>query len=77
MAETSRTRAPAASRMTLMEHLTELRKRSSSASIAVAVCTVVMFFLYNRVLHFLSGPYEQVTKGRQGVRRHQDARVQA
>src|SRR5690242_15908001 len=50
-------------RMTLIEHLTELRRRIIICAIAIAVCTTVMFFLYNRVLHFLSAPYEEVTKG--------------
>src|SRR5256885_10841307 len=50
-------------RMTLMEHLTELRKRLIISVIAVVVCAVVMFILYDRVLHFLSGPYEEVTRG--------------
>ncbi len=49
--------------MTLIEHLAELRKRIIYCVIAVALCTVVMFILYNRVLHFLAGPYEQVTRG--------------
>ena len=50
-------------RMTLFEHLTELRKRLIYCLIAVCVTTVIMFFLYPRVLHFLAGPYEQVTRG--------------
>ncbi len=50
-------------RMTLIEHLAELRKRIIYMAIAVVVCGVVMFMLYNRILHFLSGPYEHVTKG--------------
>ncbi len=50
-------------RMTLIEHLTELRKRLIISAIAVTVCAVVMFILYDRVLHFLSGPYEEVTRG--------------
>jgi sec-independent protein translocase protein TatC len=44
-------------RMTLMEHLTELRRRLVISVIAVAVCTVVAFFLYNHVLHFITHPY--------------------
>jgi sec-independent protein translocase protein TatC len=52
-----------AARMTLVEHLVELRRRLIICAIAVVVCSVIMFLLYNRVLHFLSGPYEQVTKG--------------
>ncbi|HET9730086.1 MAG TPA: twin-arginine translocase subunit TatC [Acidimicrobiia bacterium] len=51
------------SRMTLMEHLAELRKRIIISLIAIAVCTIVVFFLYHRVLHFLAAPYERVTKG--------------
>jgi sec-independent protein translocase protein TatC len=50
-------------RMTLFEHLTELRKRLIYCLIAVAVTTVVMFILYPRVLSFLAGPYEEVTRG--------------
>jgi sec-independent protein translocase protein TatC len=50
-------------RMTLIEHLTELRTRLIICLIAIAVCATVMFFLYNRVLSFLSGPYEHVTRG--------------
>jgi sec-independent protein translocase protein TatC len=50
-------------RMTLVEHLTELRRRLIICVIAVVVCAVVMFILYNRVLHFLAGPYEKVTRG--------------
>jgi sec-independent protein translocase protein TatC len=50
-------------RMTLIEHLTELRHRILICVIAVVVCSVVMFILYDRVLEFLSGPYEEVTRG--------------
>ncbi|HTL86812.1 MAG TPA: twin-arginine translocase subunit TatC [Acidimicrobiia bacterium] len=53
-------------RMTLIEHLTEFRRRIIICAIAVAVCSIVMFFLYNHVLSFLSGPYEEVTKGQTG-----------
>lgn len=49
--------------MTLIEHLTELRRRLIITIIAIGVCAIVMFFLYNRVLHFLAGPYEAVTRG--------------
>ena len=52
-----------AARMTLVEHLVELRRRLIICAIAIVVCSAIMFLLYNRVLHFLSGPYEQVTKG--------------
>lgn len=50
-------------RMTLVEHLSELRKRLIISVIAIAVCAVIVFIFYDRVLHFLAGPYEQVTRG--------------
>ena len=50
-------------RMTFIEHLTELRTRLIICLIAVVVCTTIMFFFYNRILSFLSGPYEHVTRG--------------
>ena len=51
-------------RMTLMEHLAELRRRLIICVIAVAVGTLVAFFLYNHILHFITHPY------RQSLRRH-------
>jgi sec-independent protein translocase protein TatC len=53
----------AGGRMTLIEHLTELRKRIIYCVITIGVCAVVMFFLYDYVLEFLAGPYEEVTRG--------------
>ncbi len=50
-------------RMTLVEHLTELRRRLIICVIAVVVAATVMFFLYPRIIHFLAGPYEKVTRG--------------
>jgi sec-independent protein translocase protein TatC len=44
-------------RMTLMEHLTELRKRLIISILAVTVGTVVAFFLYGHVLQFITHPY--------------------
>ena len=49
--------------MTLVEHLAELRKRLIICVIGIVVCSIIVFFLYNRVLHFLAGPYEKVTRG--------------
>lgn len=46
-------------RMTLMEHLAELRRRVIVCVIAVAVGTVAAFFLYNHILHFIVHPYRQ------------------
>jgi sec-independent protein translocase protein TatC len=50
--------------MTLIEHLTELRRRLFICAIAVALGAVVMFILFPEILHFLEGPYRDVTAGR-------------
>jgi sec-independent protein translocase protein TatC len=50
-------------RMTLIEHLTELRRRLLVSIAAVLAGSVAMFVLYDRVLRFLAGPYEEVTRG--------------
>ncbi len=47
--------------MPLVDHLMELRKRLLISISAVFVGAVIVFVFYNRVLHFLSKPYEQVT----------------
>jgi sec-independent protein translocase protein TatC len=44
-------------RMTLTEHLTELRRRLIICVIAVTLGTLVAFFLYNNVIHFIDQPY--------------------
>lgn len=43
--------------MTLTEHLAELRSRLLVSLIAVAVATVVMWFLYDHVITFMRHPY--------------------
>jgi len=48
-------------RMTLMEHLTELRRRVVICAIAVTVLAVLGFFVSNQVLHWISGPYRTAT----------------
>ncbi|MGH9225116.1 MAG: twin-arginine translocase subunit TatC [Acidimicrobiales bacterium] len=48
-------------RMSLVEHLTELRRRIIICVIAVAVGGVVAFILYERILDLLSGPYNEIT----------------
>jgi sec-independent protein translocase protein TatC len=52
--------------MTLIEHLAELRHRIFICAIAVGVGAVIMFILFPQVLHFLEGPYRNVTAGRSG-----------
>jgi sec-independent protein translocase protein TatC len=47
-------------RMTLMEHLTELRDRIIKVVLAVAVGMVIGFLLYNWLFHLLLGPYKDV-----------------
>ncbi|MEO5678290.1 MAG: twin-arginine translocase subunit TatC [Acidimicrobiales bacterium] len=44
-------------RMSLIDHLTELRRRVVISTVAIALGAVVGFLLYNRVLAFLQEPY--------------------
>jgi sec-independent protein translocase protein TatC len=52
--------------MPLMEHLIELRKRLLISFAAIALCGIFVFIFYTSVLHFLSGPYEHVTRNSHG-----------
>ena len=47
----------AGGRMSLVEHLTELRRRLVISAIAVALGGIVAFVLYNHILNFLIHPY--------------------
>jgi sec-independent protein translocase protein TatC len=47
-------------RMSLVEHLTELRDRLIKISIAVVVGMFISFLLYNRIFEFLIGPYKDI-----------------
>ncbi len=47
----------AAGQMTLFEHLAELRTRLLICIIAVIVTTVVAWFFYGHVVHFVTEPY--------------------
>ena len=47
-------------RMSLMEHLTELRDRLIKIVLAVAIGMVVAFLLYDRIFDFLLEPYKDV-----------------
>jgi sec-independent protein translocase protein TatC len=55
--------------MPLMEHLIELRRRVLITFAAIVACGIVVFILYNPILHFLSQPYAEVTKNTQGCGR--------
>ncbi len=44
-------------RMSLMDHLAELRRRVMISAIAIAIGAVVGFLLYNKILAFLQAPY--------------------
>lgn len=60
-AATRRSR-PSPQSMTLVEHLTELRRRVVMAVVAFAVAAVVCFVLYPHILSFLKAPYCHVTR---------------
>src|SRR5881398_59890 len=49
--------------MSLVAHLTELRRRLIISAIAVALGACVGFILYSPILGFLSGPYHAITHG--------------
>jgi len=48
-------------RMSLVEHLTELRRRIILSVIAVSLGAIVAFLLYNRILELLIEPYTDIT----------------
>ncbi len=48
-------------RMTLVDHLGELRRRIIVALVAIALGAVIAFIAYEDILHFLSGPYKEAT----------------
>src|SRR3954469_16567083 len=62
--ESRKTRQDELARMSLIEHLAELRRRLVICAIAVTICGIGAFFLYNPVLHFLRQPYCDAIKGR-------------
>jgi sec-independent protein translocase protein TatC len=55
---------PAHGQMTLVEHLTELRRRIVICAIAVVLGAIVGFLIYGRILHVLAHPYAEVTRNR-------------
>jgi sec-independent protein translocase protein TatC len=53
---------PGLVRMTLVEHLTELRRRLLISIAAVTAATLLAFFFYNQVLHFMAQPYSSALR---------------
>ncbi|MDQ6796997.1 MAG: twin-arginine translocase subunit TatC [Actinomycetota bacterium] len=47
--------------MSLVEHLTELRRRLIICAVALVVGGTIAFLLYNRILSVLIGPYTDIT----------------
>jgi sec-independent protein translocase protein TatC len=52
--------SPADQGMTLVEHLTELRRRLIICAVAVAVGMVAGFLLYNQIFDWLLAPYQDI-----------------
>ncbi|MDP8992450.1 MAG: twin-arginine translocase subunit TatC, partial [Actinomycetota bacterium] len=52
-----RRRRQADSAMSVVEHLSELRRRLVVSLVALAACAVVAFAAYDRILDFLIDPY--------------------
>jgi sec-independent protein translocase protein TatC len=52
-------------RMTLIEHLSELRRRIIICVIAVVLGAIVAFIVYPEILKVLAGPYKDLTQGRE------------
>jgi sec-independent protein translocase protein TatC len=58
---TAASATPAAdARMSLMEHLTELRDRLIKIALAVVIGMVISFILYPQIFDFLLGPYKDI-----------------
>lgn len=55
-------REPHEGRMSLVEHLAELRKRLVISVIAVCSCAIIGFVFYERILDFLLTPYCQMDR---------------
>ncbi len=49
-------------RMTLMEHLTELRNRIVISVVAVAIAAIIGFIIYPQLMDFLATPLREATK---------------
>jgi sec-independent protein translocase protein TatC len=60
-ATTAHDAAEEGGRMTLVEHLRELRNRVFKGVLAIVVTTVVAWFFYDRLLDILVDPYQRAT----------------
>ena len=58
------TAATADGRMTLIEHLAELRTRIVRATLAVVIGIILIIAFYDQVLHFMRGPYDQLCRNK-------------
>ena len=64
MSTATATMTPDDARMSLMEHLTELRDRLIKVVIALVLGMVLAFFLYDHIFNFLLQPYEDIANAR-------------
>ena len=55
---------PDDARMSLIEHLAELRDRLIKVAVAVVIGMLIAFVLYNQIFEFLLGPYEDIANNR-------------
>jgi sec-independent protein translocase protein TatC len=55
---------PDDARMSLIEHLAELRDRLIKVAVAVVIGMLIAFVLYNQIFEFLLGPYEDIANQR-------------
>ena len=55
---------PDDARMSLIEHLAELRDRLIKVVVAVVIGMLIAFVLYNQIFEFLLGPYEDIANDR-------------
>ena len=51
--------------MSLVEHLSELRRRLIISAVALVIGGTIAFLLYNRILDVLIGPYQDITGKKQ------------
>jgi sec-independent protein translocase protein TatC len=49
-------------RMTLREHIVELRNRLLISVLAIVACTIAAWFFYNQAFHFLTQPFETAVR---------------